>query len=78
METGAAIAIAAGALVLVFVLTKKQEQQTAMRANAILNQKSSDVLGFGDLVAVGLTAGASYLGGPKAGAAAFSLSGERL
>jgi len=78
MNTGAAIAIAAGALVLVFVLTKKQEQQTAMRASNIINAKQNDTLTGGDTV-VGVAAGvAGYFGGAPAAGAVLRVSGKSL
>ncbi len=78
MGTGAAIAIAAGALVLVFIVTKKQEQQTAMRAQSITNAKNSAGLSAGDVVKGTLAGVATAYGGPGAGAAVLGASGERL
>lgn len=78
METGAAIAIAAGALVLVFVLNRRSEAATAMQVQAINNAKNKATLGAGDVVGAGATVVATVYGGPAAGAAAAKVTGFRL
>lgn len=78
METGAAIAIAAGALVLVFVLNRRSEAATAMQVAQIGKDKSSALLGAGDVIAGTATVVATVYGGPAAGSTAWKLSGERL
>jgi len=78
MDDGVAIAIGVGAVLVVWFVTKKQEQQTAMQAGRILHDKANDTLGAGDTTA-GFAAGlATYFGGPKAGQAVLSVSGKRL
>ena len=78
MGTGAALAIAAGALVLVFFVTKKQEQQTAMRAANITAAKQNATLTGGDVLSAGVSGAALALGGPKAFAVAGQLTGLRF
>ncbi len=80
MGTGAALAIAAGALVLVFVVTKAQEQKTAAMVAHIQQSKAfdpNDPLSFQDVFAVGATAAATYFGGIGAGAKAASAFAPR-
>lgn len=78
MSDGVAIAIGVGAVLVVLYVTRKQEQQTAMRAANILNAKANDPLTGGD-AAAGIAAGvATYYGGPKAGQAVLNVSGKRL
>lgn len=75
METGVAIGIGLGAVVLVFLLTRQQEQQTAMKIAAIQAQQSAPAAGngalsFHDVFAVAGTVAATYFGGPSAGSKA--------
>jgi len=73
-----AIAIGVGAVLVVLYVTRKQEQQTAMRAANIINAKANDPLTGGD-AAAGIAAGvATYYGGPKAGQAVLQGTGRRL
>lgn len=78
MEGAAAIAVGVGAIVVALFLTRKQEQATAVMAAKITQQKNSAGLGLTDLVGIGIVAGATYAGGPTAGAKAFGASGMRL
>ncbi len=73
MSTGAAIAIGAGALVLVLYFTRKQEQQTAAMIATIKTPtagSSDGALSFKQLFQGGAIVVGTYLGGPSGGTAA--------
>jgi len=78
MEGAAAIAVGVGAILVALYLTRKQEESTAQMVARIQNQKANEGLGLSDLVSVGTVAGATALGGPKAGLFAASATGLRL
>jgi hypothetical protein len=70
VETGTAIAIGVGAVVVVFLLTRHQEQKTAAMITAQQPQKSSGpyALSINDQIAIGGSILATYFGGPATGA----------
>lgn len=70
METGTAIAIGVGALVVVILLTRHQEQKTAAMIAASQPPKASGpyALSINDQIAIGGSILATYFGGPATGA----------
>ncbi len=83
MEDGALIAIGVGAVLVVYFVTKAQEQKTAAMILAAKQQQQQQAkksgepyaVSFNDALAVGATVVATYFGGPSSGAkaaAAFS------
>ena len=70
MEAGAAIAIGGGALLLVFLINKQKEAQTAIRIAALQNQVyKPGPLSFADAFNIGSIVASIYTGGAAGGIA---------
>lgn len=74
---GAAVAIAAAALVGVYILNRRRQAETAMLVGQITAKaKPSETLTFEQIFRGGGTVVATYFGGPGAGASFFEASGK--
>jgi hypothetical protein len=78
MSTGVGVVVGVGALLLVLYVNRRNEQATAMKANAINTAANNATLGAKDLLGAAIVAGATAAGGPVAGFRAYSMSGIRL
>lgn len=78
MRTGVALAIAIGAVLVVYYVNRTNETKTALQVNSIMQAKQDALPTAGDAGRVIATGVATYIGGPKAGAATWQATGGRL